>query len=1181
MPDPLAKPRRYNPKPLEGAALVIVLSCLVLLAALVIGLLARVESDRANSSAYRGSTLSRNLAEYAISVVMAQISSATKGDPTLAWASQPGAIRTYSATGTDLVNIYKLYSSPTMVTDTFPSDDTDFTGWADNPALYTDLNAPVVTGSGANTRTNYPILDPRASPAVRGFEIRRAPDATTLQPAPMPVTWLYVLEDGSLAAPTDDGNGNSVTVSASPTNPIVGRIAFWTDDDTSKVNINTASGAPWEYTNASFDVSTSLTPSTMMPANFWDTPIIGSRQDVNLAMSQPWAGEYQRFPGHPATVSLSAVFPNLTTNQIMDIAPRINYQGGGSRWGSVLNPGAARLPDDAARLYANVDELLFATNRSVSGTNPMTQQQLDQGRFFLTASSRSPDVTLFNTPRLLIWPVDTAANKQTPFDKLIAFCGTVGTHSYYFQRTDAYSPTRDYNQPRNQTLLAYLRRMTTQAVPGFGGASGILGKYNASAPGESEQITTQIFDYIRCINLQDTSMNKPTNTVAQNAANYYSTNGLVVPTAGINGTRGFGRFPMVSKVGLIFWYNAAGAGTTNTLCSRLLLETFIPGQGYPRINPPVPNFSIEVSGLTSGGGFQWGSDAASMTNIFPSDSATYKSQVAFLASRHYGGRQSISALSGGAISAASPLFSTSAPATFDLTGGNITIRIIYGGHTIQTINNISLPSVAGLPLPRTTTITNNNGTSTICDGPQAWTDTSIRARASANVLILPNDVVRSVQVASGDFRMVAAGSNPLNGAAYFTNHLNYFDTSTNSQTKAHSFLQAGGFPYQGSTMLAGGYYSPSDTNTFSADTARQVWVNGDMITTGLTASGDFDNGYGEAGDGPYIGFADEGIQVNTTYENSMIPYLAQGSQTAVVGPGLYSPNRLVPSAGILGSLPTGVLANRPWQTLLFRPVALTVAGHPGADNPPDYLLLDLFNMPVVEPYAISEPLSTAGRVNMNYQILPFTYIQRSTAVQAALHTEWMTAIRSALATNPASVASRTRKTAVLTTGTANNSRYPLNLTETLKGFENRFAANDLFRSAAEICSIPLVPTGSTWDAVNNGTFWSTNTLTGDNSKERAYARIFPKLTTKSNTYTVHYRVEVLKKKPNSNAATWIEGQDKVISTHRGSTTIERYVTPGDPAMPDYASMATIPPTGTTALPNFYKFRVVGELQFNP
>ena len=1195
MPKFLVKHRRYSPKPLEGAALVIVLSCLVLLAALALGLLARVESDRINSSAYRGSTLSRNLAEYAINVVMTQISAATKADPTLAWASQPGAIRTYSATGPNLVNIYKLYSSPVMVANTFPSGDTALTGWSNNPALYTDLNAPVVSGNGANVSTRFPILDPRSSGVVQGFAISAAPNATTLQPAPMPVTWLYVLEDGTLAAPTDGGSANTVTVSPAATaaNPIVGRIAFWTDDDTSKVNINTASGAPWDYTNAT--VFPDYTPPTTMPANYWDTPIIGSGQDVNLAVSQPWSGEYQRFPGHPATISLSAVFPSLSTNQIMDIAPRINYEGGGSRWGSVVNPGAARLTDDAARLYANVDELLFATNRSASGTNSFTQEQLDQGRFFLTASSRSPDVTLFNTPRLLIWPVDTASNKQTPFDRLIAFCGTVGTNSYYFQRTDAYSPTTDYNLARNQTLLGYFRRMTTQAVPGFGGASGILGKYNVTASGESEQISTEIFDYVRGINLKDTT--RDTASAAANNANYYSPNGLVVPTAGADGTRGFGRFPTVTKVGMIFWYDKESVTTnsvvpetttTNTLLSsRLILETFIPAHGYPKIDPLLPNLSVEVSGLTSGGGFQWGNNATNMTSIFSSDTATYSSQAAYIDERPFGGRRDISTLSGGATNTGSPAFSTNAPAfptnalaTFNFTGGNITIKTTYGGHTIQTINNINLPDVVGLPIPTPVTSTvgfNSSAPASDYNGQQAWTNRDTRAKNSHNALILTNDVVRSVQIGSGDFRMVAAGSNPLNGAAYFTNHPNYFNTNpTNSsfQTKAHSFVRAGSYTYFGSTMLTNGYYSPSDTNTFSAQPGRNPWVNADMITPGLTASGDFDNGYGEAGDGPFIGFADEGVQLRG-YFDSKVPYLNAGVQTAYLGPGLYSPNRLVPSAGILGSLPTGVLANQPWQTLLFRPEALTISGHPGANNPPDYLLLDLFNMPVVEPYAISEPLSTAGRVNMNYQILPFTYIQRSTAVQAALHTEWMLAIRSSLATD------QKRKGAVLGEGTTRNSRYPLDLPATLQGFENRFAANDLFRSAAEICSLPLVPVGSTWNEVNNGTFWSTNTLTGDNSKERPYARIYPKLTTKSNTYTVHYRVEVLKKKPNSAAATWTEGQDKVLSTYRGSTTIERYVTPGDPALPDYASMAGLPPTGVDALPNFYKFRIVGELQFNP
>ena len=107
---------------------------------------------------------------------------------------------------------------------------------------------------------------------------------------------------------------------------------------------------------------------------------------------------------------------------------------------------------------------------------------------------------------------------------------------------------------------------------------------------------------------------------------------------------------------------------------------------------------------------------------------------------------------------------------------------------------------------------------------------------------------------------------------------------------------------------------------------------------------------------------------------------------------IFSPNRLVPSSGMFGSLPTGVIRNQPWQTLLFRPQA----GHPGEGSPasgppytspPDHVLMDLFWMPVIEPYAISEPFSTAGKVNLNYEIAPFSYIRRATALYAAFKGE--------------------------------------------------------------------------------------------------------------------------------------------------------------------------------------------------
>lgn len=57
-----------------------------------------------------------------------------------------------------------------------------------------------------------------------------------------------------------------------------------------------------------------------------------------------------------------------------------------------------------------------------------------------------------------------------------------------------------------------------------------------------------------------------------------------------------------------------------------------------------------------------------------------------------------------------------------------------------------------------------------------------------------------------------------------------------------------------------------------------------------------------------------------------------------------SPNRLMAGPGMFGSLPTGVKANVPWQTLLFRPwldpVTPRRPPHYGASWPQDHLLVE-------------------------------------------------------------------------------------------------------------------------------------------------------------------------------------------------------------------------------------------------
>ncbi len=177
------------------------------------------------------------------------------------------------------------------------------------------------TPSGTNV---YPIVDPGAvSPATgpAGFAVTSAPGATANQPIPMPVRWLYVLENGALVAPT--GSGSTATVAGeTASNKIVGRIAFWTDDDSCRVNINTAS------TGTLLDVPRAYS-SGLSAAH----PTAGSlTQEQAFGYYQPVQKEFQRYPGHPAMTDLRSVFPLLSQSQIYDLVPRI--VGGGIHRGN-------------------------------------------------------------------------------------------------------------------------------------------------------------------------------------------------------------------------------------------------------------------------------------------------------------------------------------------------------------------------------------------------------------------------------------------------------------------------------------------------------------------------------------------------------------------------------------------------------------------------------------------------------------------------------------------------------------------------------------------------------------------------------------------------------------------------------------------------------------------------------
>jgi uncharacterized protein (TIGR02600 family) len=272
-----------------------------LLTILVTAFLVSARTEFTTSNFYAKGVNTKLLSENVINLVMAQLREGARStdvntNAPQAWASQPGMIRTYDATGNPY-NYFKLYSDANMIGSgafdgTVELIPTGSSGWSSQPNNYIDLNEPV---NGI-----YPILDPAAEGSVEGFSY--AAQSDTSNPLPMPVRWLYVLKDGTIAVGSPTGTGTAMTITgASTSNPVIGRVAFWTDDETCKVNINTASeGVFWDQPVANNPEELG-TEANVSGHNVYVYP-------YGFATAVAGSEEFQRMPGHPATTSLSTVF---------------------------------------------------------------------------------------------------------------------------------------------------------------------------------------------------------------------------------------------------------------------------------------------------------------------------------------------------------------------------------------------------------------------------------------------------------------------------------------------------------------------------------------------------------------------------------------------------------------------------------------------------------------------------------------------------------------------------------------------------------------------------------------------------------------------------------------------------------------------------------------------------------
>ena len=1345
----------------SGIALILVLMLVVLITIMILAFFLSTQTETKSMRSVVSGQNSRQLADIAVQSVISQIQLATTQGPTVAWASQPGMIRTYNNSGT-VLNWYKLYSATNTVikpgSETLAqiTQDLPTAGFATpgsaNYGVYTDINSPVYSADGTLT---YPIVNPSGSETiaqaagktpVSGFYIANStsttpwyvPGATagsnaspTNNPAAMPVLWTYILRDGTQVPAQGAISPGVVSVpGASSSNPIVGRIAYWTDDETCKVNVNTAGdGTYFDTPRFGSAAEVQYTSTESGPQRDIDRIV-----DKQLAMAPPIAGEYQRYAGHPAQTRLSYVLPNILSNTSLGLGDHSNIfsqitpfmQWGGSEAGAYtfLDSVPALFPPQRQTPYATLDEWMFNTqlntaspptrlsntdlsgNPIVTSTGSSTSASLQQLRFFLSANSDAPEVNLFGQPRIAIWPINSNLNLVSSFnspyattlDKMIANAssllptngGTSTQNAYYFARSNSESKTYDYSSiPRNQSIYQYLRALSNTSIPGFGNT--FDGKYKI---GEMDQILTEIFDYIRSTNPSDPLLpvaNQYAQTEPRNVtAPFGSGNGaetagggqvvpiFIKPGSAAYTTKGFGRFFSISDITFDFTQSQASIGGEPIITCLASVGLYSPSLGPANM---IPDIRVEIDGLNAltltttsgtttsapqaifGPVTSNGDTARSVYSVIPEitaanvnnsydwhdgngvgTSALYDFQWGgpagsrLLMFGHKASYQDLTSVTGTPVGNTGNYMFCGYPiaipagSTLNFSGGTLTVKISwadfnyspgkdpaftkvngdgYPGTATDLVQTITVPFPAfSAPAP-----TNTPDSAGMTDrlGYLIYGPTSGPARW----MFLDNDTTRSLIAGyNGDARLIAAQTSFTgtgNSETDTTQPFVYFDpgsTVQSAQTQRDIFPDSNfithAFLSPGSLLKAVTYASP----TFNG------YISDHTSSASPDVSGDWDNGPGAFPDGPYINKADESdYQYANFGPNTPYPYYGGGSGSSGTAIAYSSPNRIVASPVTFGSLPTGVpmptaspaIPAVPWRTLLFRPQPT----HFGATSPEDELLLDWFWMPVVDPYAISTTFATSGKVNMNYQIAPFTYITRASALMGVLGSEYVIAVPTLPGTSNTYKTRTTNPNPAGTTALAYRQSVKVLADDgvslgdddgTFRQFKDLFNNGEIFKSAAQICDIYLEPlydpsTGNltTWGkagtAVGVGTsdatytaaattFWQNNALAGDNSRERPYNGLYSRLTTKSNTYTVHVRAQSLAAPINATAGQWVENPQAILSEYRGSVTINRYLDPQDPNIPDFVS--TIGTSGPSkSIDSYYKYRVLETRRFLP
>ncbi|XHR31062.1 MAG: hypothetical protein ACFUZC_10975 [Chthoniobacteraceae bacterium] len=404
-----------------GSSLVITMAFLVILTILAVGINETIRMERTSSNLYAERTSAAMLSQNAVEVLVAKLQQNT-ADVERHWLSQPGQL----VVGAE--------------------EDDGSTSNGDSRKILTGAKKPEESPSSTDPRIVYLHSGSVTTGSFPGQEVLNPPNLnvstfqdpssslitnradTSGSTVKMYVRWNYVRQDGSVEAIEQPDLTNK-------TNPIVGRYAYWADDESAKVNYNIA----WKR---EFDETT-------------------------LAGKLP--------SGNPSRVTLSALDVFSGSSALMDKLHQFV----------------------TADNYNSIAQHLFNSPADARQGSTDVASALQQNKFEVTHYNHDPDTTFFNEQRIVLTTKASRAAERPYLNILADESADPGYTANLDQdklNTVLFGSGGTAIAPKSPGLIYYLSRTDWPIVSG---TSSFQSKYFNGDKTQLVQFALNAIDYVR------------------------------------------------------------------------------------------------------------------------------------------------------------------------------------------------------------------------------------------------------------------------------------------------------------------------------------------------------------------------------------------------------------------------------------------------------------------------------------------------------------------------------------------------------------------------------------------------------------------------------------------------------------------------------------------------------------